>query len=172
MYGFYVDTTRCIGCSSCVMACKDWKNIEPGEGVQMRRLTTIEDGKVPNVSLVNLSLACMHCGKPACEAVCPAGAISKREDGIVVVDSNKCIGCHYCFFACPFGVPQYGADGTMQKCDLCFDQLEAGQQPACVQACPVGALYAGKLEDLATIAQKKTARRLSGATQPALLVFP
>jgi anaerobic dimethyl sulfoxide reductase subunit B (iron-sulfur subunit) len=170
MYGFYVDTSRCIGCGSCAMACKDWNDIQPGEGVQWRRVTTVESGQVPDVSIANLSMACMHCGKPACEAVCPTGAISKRADGIVVVDRDKCIGCHYCFFACPFGVPQYGLDGTMQKCNFCLDRLEVGEQPACALACPVGALYAGELEDLAAIAQKKITARLAGATQPSLLI--
>jgi len=170
MYGFYVDTSRCIGCGACAMACKDWKDVQPGEGATWRHVTTIESGTVPNVSLVNLSFACMHCGKPACVAVCPAGAISKRPDGIVVVDRDKCIGCHYCFFACPFGVPTYGKDGTMQKCDLCLERLEAGEEPACALACPVDALYAGKLEDLAKIAQEKVAKRLAGATQPSLLI--
>jgi anaerobic dimethyl sulfoxide reductase subunit B (iron-sulfur subunit) len=152
------------------MACKDWNNIEPGEGVHWRQVTTIESGKVPNVSLVNISFSCMHCGNAPCVAVCPTGALSKRADGIVVVDKDKCIGCHYCFFACPFGVPQYGKDGTMQKCNLCVDRLEAGEQPACALACPVGALYAGKLEDLAGIAKDKVATRLAGASQPALFL--
>jgi anaerobic dimethyl sulfoxide reductase subunit B (iron-sulfur subunit) len=167
MYGFYVDTTRCIGCSACAMACKDWNDIQPGEGVNLRRVETIESGTVPAVSLVNVSFACMHCGKPACEAVCPTGAISKQDDGVVVVDQEKCIGCHYCFLACPFGVPQYGDDGTMQKCELCHERLEAGEDAVCVLACPEGALYAGTLEDLAEIAKKKAASRLAGATQPA-----
>jgi anaerobic dimethyl sulfoxide reductase subunit B (iron-sulfur subunit) len=171
MYGFYVDTSRCIGCNACAMACKDWADVQPGEGVQLRRVTTIEAGKVPDVSLVNLSLACMHCGKPACVAVCPAGAITKRaEDGIVVVDSDKCIGCHYCFFACPFGVPQYGNEGTMEKCDLCLERLQAGEKPVCVAACPAGALHAGTPEELSKFAQEKAARRLAGATQPSVLI--
>jgi len=116
-------------------------------------------------------MACMHCGEPACVAVCPAGAITKRaEDGIVVVDQNKCIGCHYCFFACPFGVPQYGDDGTMQKCNLCLDRLAAGKEPACVATCPAGALHAGKLSDLAKIAQEKVAKKLAASTQPSVLI--
>lgn len=172
MYGFYVDTSRCIGCGACVMACKDWNDVKPGQKVQWRNVTTIESGKAPNVKLANVSFACMHCGTPACAAVCPAGAITKRPDGIVVVDQDKCIGCHYCFFACPFGVPQYGDDGTMQKCNLCVDRLEAGEEPACSLACPVGALYAGKLIDLAEIARGKVATRLAGATQPSLFVTP
>ena len=166
MYGFYVDTTRCIGCGSCAMACTDWHDIQPGEGAHLRRVKTIEAGTVPDVSLVNLSIACMHCGKPACEAVCPTAAISKRDDGVVEVDRDQCIGCHYCFLACPFGVPQYGDDGTMQKCELCIERLEAGEMAICAQACPAGALYAGTFEELAEVAKEKIATRLAGATEP------
>jgi anaerobic dimethyl sulfoxide reductase subunit B (iron-sulfur subunit) len=103
--------------------------------------------------------------------VCPTGAISKRtEDGIVVVDSNKCIGCRYCFFACPFGVPQYGEDGTMQKCNLCLSRLAEGRQPACVENCPAKAIYAGTFEELAKLASAKVAKRLTGSTLPSVLI--
>ena len=87
-----------------------------------------------------------------------------------MVDQTKCIGCHYCFFACPFGVPQYGKDGTMQKCNFCLDRLVQGKQPVCVSTCPAGALHAGSLEELAKIAQAKAAVKLSGSTLPSVLV--
>ena len=113
----------------------------------------------------------MHCGEPACVAVCPAGAISKRaQDGIVVVDQNKCIGCHYCFFACPFGVPQYGSSGTMQKCNYCLDRTEKGQEPACVNSCPAQAIKAGTMDELAKYTQERMARKLAGSTQPSVLI--
>jgi len=170
-YAFYVETERCIGCNTCVMACLDWKDIKPGQHLQLRRVTTIESGKCPDVRLTNLSLSCMHCGKPACVAVCPTGAISKRaEDGIVVVDQSKCIGCRYCFFACPFGVPQYGETGTMQKCNLCLDRLQKGEEPACVSACVTGALHAGPVDEMAKLASQRAAARLAGATQPSVLI--
>ena len=86
-YGFYYDADRCIGCRACVLACKDWNDNEAGESVYWRHVTTVESGKVPNLRLTNQSLSCNHCAQPACMAVCPAKAISKRsEDGIVVVD--------------------------------------------------------------------------------------
>jgi anaerobic dimethyl sulfoxide reductase subunit B (iron-sulfur subunit) len=170
-YGFWVDIDRCIGCGACTIACKDWNDIQPGQAVQWRRVTTIESGQVPNTQLTNVSLSCMHCAKPACVAVCPTSAITKRaEDGVVVVDSSKCIGCRYCFFACPLGVPQYGKDGTMQKCNLCLDRLQQGEKPTCVVACPVGALHGGPIEELAKSAAEKAATRLAGATDPSVLI--
>ena len=170
-YGFYFDAGRCIGCSACVVACKDWNDIKPGDRVHWRRVTTVEVGKSPNLRLANLSLACMHCGKPACQAVCPVGAIAKRaEDGIVVVDPKKCIGCRACLQACPFGVPQYGADGTMQKCDFCLEKVKEGKEPQCAGACTGGALFAGPLDELSRIAAKKFVMRMAGATQPSMLV--
>ena len=99
----------------------------------------------------------------------PAGAISKRpEDGIVVVDRNECVGSGNCGKACPYGAPQYGKDGKMQKCILCIDRLSLGQQPACVATCPGGALAYGTLEELAKLAASKGGERLKGDTGPAL----
>lgn len=176
--GFYIDTSRCTGCYSCATACKNWNGVAPKvtdapgtQGPKWRRVVTIESGAYPDAKIVSLSLACMHCEQPACEAVCPTGAISKRaEDGIVVVDNTKCIGCHYCFFACPFGVPQYGPDGTMQKCQYCLDRTTKGQDPACVATCPAKAIKAGTLEELSKYAQEKVAQRLAASTQPSVLI--
>jgi anaerobic dimethyl sulfoxide reductase subunit B (iron-sulfur subunit) len=168
-YGFYLEVDKCVQCHACEVACKGTNDVDLG--VRWRRVVTIWGGSYPNVTNKSLSLACMHCGKPACEAVCPAEAIQKRaEDGIVVVDRSSCIGCHYCFFACPFGVPQYGEDGTMQKCNLCLERLEKGQDPACVMTCPAGALHFGTLEELAEISASRAAQKLAGATQPSLLI--
>lgn len=168
--GFYVELDRCIECWACEVACQQWHGIKAGT-YKLRRVIEVDSGTFPDVKRTFLSFACMHCGNPACEAVCPTGAISKRvEDGIVVVDRNKCIGCHYCFFACPFGIPQYGTDGTMQKCDLCLSQnLDEGEQPRCVATCPTQALHAGTLEELSELAQKKAAERLAGSTIPSAL---
>ncbi len=170
-YGFYFDASRCIGCSTCAIACKDWNDILPGANVVWRRVTTVESGKVPQVSLTNMPNSCNHCGKPACEAVCPTKAITKRaEDGIVVVDQDKCIGCKACLAACPFGVPQFGASGKMQKCNLCLGRVTKSQSPACVAACTANALFAGKMEDLYQLASKKTIQTMTVATQPSLIV--
>ena len=128
-YGFYMDTERCIKCWACEVACKQWNGIEAGT-IARRKVHEVESGTFPNVTRTFVSMSCMHCGEPACAKVCPAGAITKRgEDGIVVVDKEKCIGCHYCFFACPFGVPQY-TDAGMDKCDCCIGNgVEPGDTP-------------------------------------------
>ena len=170
-YGFYFDASRCIGCSACAVACKDWNDIQPGAQVVWRRVTSVESGKVPKVTLVNMSSACNHCGKPACLAVCPVQAITKRaEDGIVVVDQTKCIGCKSCLAACPFGVPQFGASGKMQKCNLCLDRVKAGKLPECASSCVAGALFAGPLDQLSATVAKKAAVQMAGPTQPSLLI--
>lgn len=173
--GFYIDTERCVGCRSCEVACKQWNALPPRvlgkTGPRWRRVITVESGAFPNLSIVNVSTACMHCGKPACAAVCPTGAITKRaEDGIVVVNKDKCIGCRYCSFACPFGVPQFGEEGTMQKCNLCLERLEQGQEPACTATCPANALHAGTMEELSKLAAGKASRKLAGATEPSVLI--
>lgn len=168
-YGFYVEVEKCVQCHACEVACKAKNNVELG--VHWRRVSSIWGGQFPNVTNTSISLSCMHCGHPACEAVCPTGAIKKRaEDGIVTVDRTKCIGCRYCFFACPFGVPQFGKDGTMQKCELCLDRLSEGKQPMCVTTCPGSALHAGPVDELAELARAKAATKLAGATNPSVLI--
>ena len=169
--GFYVELDKCVQCHACEVACKSFNDVDLN--VKRRRVMQIWSGGFPEVNTVGVSLSCMHCGQPACMEVCPAGAISKRaEDGIVVVDQDKCIGCHYCFFACPFGVPQYGDDGTMDKCNLCLERLEQGMEPSCVKTCPADALHYGTMEELADLAREKVAQRLVGSTNPAVLMTP
>jgi len=168
-YGFYLEMDRCIDCWSCQVACKQWHGIKAGTSTR-RRVIDIWGGKFPDVTRTFVSLACMHCGKPACMAVCPAGAISKRvDDGIVVVDKDKCIGCHYCFFACPFGIPTYGEDGTMDKCDFCIGDIKQNGELPCVATCPTNALHAGTMEELSKLAAEKAAKILIGATQPSMI---
>ena len=154
-FGFYFDQTRCIGCHTCVVACKDWHDVEAGPASWMR-MTTIERGKFPDVFVAFLSNVCYHCADPACISACPVGAISKREvDGIVVVDREGCLGkddCGLCKGACPYGVPQFGAEenAKMQMCNLCLDRLAEGKKPVCGAACLTRALDAGPIDELAT----------------------
>ena len=151
--GFYFDQTRCIGCLTCVVACKDAHDIAAGP-VSWRRVTEIEGGKFPKVFVSFLSSACYHCRRPACIPACPSGAVHKRErDGIVVVDREKCLGredCGLCREACPYGAPQFGdeEDAKMQKCDLCLDRRSMGKPPICVAACRTRALDAGPIDEL------------------------
>lgn len=165
-YGFYYNAGRCIQCRTCEVACKSAHDLEPG--VKLRRVIETWDGEYPNVTRTFLSLACMHCEKPACAAVCPTGAIIKRaEDGIVVVDRDKCNGCRECLPACPFGVPQFGTDGIMQKCDFC---IGIGREPACAVSCPAEALSYGALDELLERSTGKAAERMDGPTEPSVII--
>ncbi len=151
--GFYFDQTRCIGCFTCCIACKDWHDIPAGPAHWMR-VTEIEEGKFPDVFVAYLSTPCYHCEDPACMESCPIDAINKRiEDGIVVVDREVCLGesdCGACKDACPYSAPQFGAEdnGKMQKCDFCLERWQEGRKPVCIEACPMRALDAGPREEL------------------------
>ncbi|MFC1989707.1 4Fe-4S dicluster domain-containing protein [Chloroflexota bacterium] len=152
--GFYFDQTRCTGCYTCAVACKDWHDIDAGP-VNWMGVKVIEDGKFPDIFVAHLALPCYHCANPPCVLACPVDAITKREsDGLVVVNREKCLGNRdcltLCLNACPWDVPQFGSEenAKMQKCDLCLEQLEHGQQPICVEACPMYALDAGTLDKL------------------------
>lgn len=151
--GFYFDQTRCTGCFTCCIACKDWHDIAAG-GAHWIRTSCREEGEFPQLFVAYLSQPCFHCLDPRCMAACPAGAIHKREDtGIVEVDQEKCLGesfCGVCQEVCPYGSPQFGEDenAKMQKCNLCLDRWLEGKKPICVEACPMRALDAGPLEEL------------------------
>lgn len=155
--GFYIDQSRCIGCKACVIACKD-KN-DNDVGINFRRVYPFESGAVTvnkdgtfinNVQSYYLSIACNHCEDPGCVKGCPTGAMYKRgEDGVVLVDHDKCVGCRYCEWNCPYGAPQYSdVIGKMTKCDTCLDLREQGEQPACVTACIMRAIDFGPIDEL------------------------
>ncbi len=151
---FYFDQSRCTGCSACRVACKDWNDIPAGPENWMRIQYT-ERGQCPNVFVSYLATPCWHCEDPVCAAACPVDAIFKRaEDGIVVVDRERCLGngeCdEKCRKACPYNAPQFGPEpgAKMGKCNYCIDRFEAGKLPNCVEACPVRAMDAGPLEML------------------------
>lgn len=153
--GFYLNQDRCNGCKACQTACQD-KNDLPA-GVAYRRVAEYagggwmeKDGALyQDVFAYYVSVACNHCENPICMSSCPTGALSKGDDGIVTLDSGKCVGCRYCEWACPYGAPQYDSEaGVMRKCDFCADYLAKGESPACVAACPSRALGFGELADL------------------------
>lgn len=167
--GFYVDAERCVQCQACEVACKGANGVELG--VKWRRVIDVWVGAYPELTNRNLSVSCQHCAEPACVEVCPAGAISKRaKDGIVVVDRDLCIGCRTCAQACVYRAPQFGADGTMQKCVLCHERLDAGGEPACVATCPGSALHFGDVGVLKRQPGNRTIRQLDGPGHPSLLV--
>jgi formate dehydrogenase iron-sulfur subunit len=152
-----IDITRCIGCRACAAACQELHKF-PGDGTDPELSATAytvvqEKGKDRYVRRL-----CMHCEDPSCVSVCPVGAFRKTALGPVRYDASRCLGCRYCMVACPFGVPRYEwskAVPVVRKCDLCVDRLEAGQLPACAEACPVEATVAGTREDLLLEAHRR-----------------
>lgn len=145
---FFVDATRCTNCKTCEVACKDANGA--GVGRRMRKVRTFEGGEFPAVFAYNISMACNHCEDPACVRQCPAKAYTKREsDGIVIHDPERCIGCRYCVWVCPYGAPQYDErEGRVRKCNLCVEELERGGTPICASSCPQRAIEFGLLEEI------------------------
>lgn len=164
-----IDLKKCYGCNACTVICKQ-RNGTP-KGVFWAKVYATETGKYPNARREYTPAMCMHCDNPPCVTTCPTGASYKREDGIVVVDQDKCIGCRYCMVACPydaryfdFGVnasyfPEMEANpyekvhaenrkkGTVSKCTMCVDLIEEGEVPACSLVCPAKARIFGDLDD-------------------------
>ncbi len=168
---FYFDATACTGCKACQVACKDRNGLS--EGILWRRVYEVSGGSwerqgaawAHDIGAYHLSLSCNHCERPVCAEVCPAAAISRRPDGVVLIDADRCTGCGYCAWACPYGAPQFDAlAGVMTKCTFCVDDLGEGRQPTCVAACPMRALDAGTRDELMV--------RYPDATPEALGIYP
>lgn len=154
-YGFFVDVSKCAGCNTCRVACKDFYDLDLGQN--FRRVLDYEGGNwakegegwSPEVFAYYTSISCNHCENPVCATACPTGAMHKREeDGLVVVDQGECIGCRYCEMACPYGAPQFDRKRkVMSKCHGCFDRIEMSRKPICVEACPQRALDFGPIDE-------------------------
>lgn len=152
-HAYLFDATRCIDCRACMIACSVENEVPvndtyiwvSGEGIL---------GEYPSLQRASMPYHCMHCLEPDCVSACPVGAWHKREDGPVLYDEEKCIGCRYCMNACPFSVPHFDWDkglfggALMHKCTMCQQRLEVGQEPACVQTCLTGALTFGERDQL------------------------
>jgi formate dehydrogenase iron-sulfur subunit len=154
------DATRCIGCRVCEDACRHYNNLphEPADDLTGNNFTVIKRYQSEDGAQVSYrKYQCMHCVEPACASACPVGALHKLEDGPVVYDGHKCIGCRYCMQACAFGVPRYDwslAYPLIRKCELCYPR-ESGA--ACAEACPKQALLFGKRGELLAIAKGRIA---------------
>jgi Fe-S-cluster-containing dehydrogenase component len=163
-----IDLNVRVGCHACVTSCKEWNtsgaagplsDLNPyGQdptGTFFNRVQTFEIGEFPYAETLHLPKSCLHCEDPPCVPVCPTGASYKRaSDGIVLVDYDKCIGCKYCAWACPYGAREFDEHGkVMKKCTLCVDRIydatlaERDRQPACVKACPTSARLFGDIHD-------------------------
>ncbi|MEQ1897113.1 MAG: DmsC/YnfH family molybdoenzyme membrane anchor subunit [Vicinamibacterales bacterium] len=139
-YRFHMDMGACIGCKCCVVACNE-QNANPAS-INWRRVSEMEGGFYPLAHRSYLSMGCNHCLEPTCLSGCPVDAYSKDgPTGIVQHSADACIGCQYCTWNCSYGVPQYNPErGVVGKCDMCQGRLSLGQAPACVTACPEGAI--------------------------------
>jgi molybdopterin-containing oxidoreductase family iron-sulfur binding subunit len=144
-YGLVIDLERCIGCHTCRIACKVENNINTGSGIR------VETVGGPHRDTPLGKFPCMHCAKPPCVDACPLEAIYKREDGIVLVDEEKCNGCQACIPACPYDALIYNPErDIVQKCSLCAQRIDQGLEPFCVLCCETEAMFFGDLDDPAS----------------------
>lgn len=147
-YNIYLNSKRCIGCHGCEIHCKVNKNLPVGPFLCEIGHETLKSVRgVPKTEFTFRS--CYHCEDPFCVPVCPTDAMQKREDGIVFVDMEKCIGCMACAGACPWNIPQYNSETNKAvKCDYCMDRVDAGLKPACVTKCTTHALKFVTMQEL------------------------
>jgi Fe-S-cluster-containing dehydrogenase component len=143
--GFIFNINKCAGCRSCIAAC----HLENGWNISARNVLVANEELADDLPVRNISLACNHCEKPVCLEGCPAGSYSKdQHSGAILLNEDRCIGCRYCEWNCPYDAPKF--DNKLQiigKCNLCYNGLAEGRLPACVNACPTGALSFGDIED-------------------------
>lgn len=175
--GFFTDTTVCIGCKACEVACKQWNDL-PADGSQFRRggsydhtgelsattwrhvrfVELLESSAPLGVDWVFMSDVCKHCTNAGCLDACPTGALIRTEYDTVVLQPDVCNGCGYCVTACPFGVVDRDHfDGRAAKCTLCQDRLQDGLEPACAKACPTDSIQFGPHEQLVELAERRVA---------------
>jgi len=173
--GFFTDTSVCIGCKACEVACKEWNAI-PEDGLSLtgmsfdnsvglgadtwRHVAFVErESENGEFRWLMSSDVCKHCTHAACLDVCPTGALMRTEFGTVVVQEDICNGCGYCVPACPYGVlDKREDDGRIWKCTLCYDRLSVGQEPACAKACPTDSIQFGPLDELRERADARLAQ--------------
>ena len=170
-YGILVDVDSCIGCGICVVACKQENDLPPytddtpgTTGIAWNQVIQISEGKYPDAVIEYLYVQCMHCANPPCVGACPKGAIHKREDGIVLINKDKCNACvdqpdgiKKCLPACPYGAIQFNEEkGVAQACTMCVNRIDEGLKPACVRACIGNCLVFGDFGDPDSEISKKT----------------
>jgi formate dehydrogenase beta subunit len=180
-----IDTTTCIGCKACEVACQEWNDLPPETTVQMGTYQTLPDLTANFWNLIKFTEyepegelhwlmrkdQCMHCEEPGCLIACPApGAIVQYANGIVDFQQEHCIGCGYCIAGCPFNIPKFDArTDKVYKCTLCVDRVSVGLQPACIKACPTGCLQFGTKEDMLEVAEHRVEQlKANGYAQAAV----
>lgn len=195
-YGMLIDLKKCIGCHACSVACKEAHGTRPG--VRRSRVTRELEGAYPDVRMTSYPMLCMQCENAPCVEICPTGASIKRDDGIVVINKDECIGCGSCQTVCPYDARHLAESeegyfgeqlneyedlmyptmpaGTMDKCTFCAERIDAGdgQMQACVAACPGGARTFGDLETLKAQAEAEGGFQLlpEEGTNPSVWYLP
>ena len=145
-WAMLIDTSKCVGCLACVSACQNQNELPVTE--YFNRIEEQEFGRFPNFNRRFVPVQCQHCDNPPCVDVCPTGASYKRADGIVAVDTQRCIGCKYCILSCPYNARIISREnGYVHKCSFCLDLIEKHIPPACVATCPTGVRVFGDLND-------------------------
>ncbi|MGC8723952.1 MAG: hydrogenase 2 operon protein HybA [Acidobacteriota bacterium] len=172
--GMLYDATLCIGCKTCVVACREANDMPPertalGGGIydspisldgQTRNIIKLYEGTDGKSSYMKAQ--CMHCLDPACVGACMIGALQKREHGIVTWDGSRCIGCRYCQVACPYLIPKFTWDRAIPKivkCEMCVQRIDQGKIPGCCEVCPRSAVIFGKYEDLLAEAKDRLKKK-------------
>jgi formate dehydrogenase beta subunit len=185
----YIDTSICIGCKACEVACQEWNDLPVAKTEQVGTYQTMPTMQANYWNLIQFREVetpqsglewllrkdqCMHCDDPGCLAACPApGANVQYVNGIVDVDPEKCIGCKLCETGCPFDVPRYSAaNDKMAKCTLCVDRVHVGLEPACIKACPTGCLQFGDKTALVEMANHRIAQLKENGFAQAMLYDP
>lgn len=173
-YGMVVDLKKCVGCNACVVACKSEHNTP--SGILQTTVLEKEVGQFPLANRIFVPVLCNHCKNPTCAEVCPTKATYQRDDGVVLIDYEKCIGCCACIEHCPYHVRELVTDNrtlypdgetvfekpvhqkilnkVATKCDFCYHRIEAGNQPACCEVCPTEARIFGDLDDASSNTRK------------------
>ncbi len=160
------DAAKCIGCLSCVAACKKANGL-PEENkysleTSAETWTTVRFNKTADGKMINVKMQCMHCTNPSCAGICPTGAAHKTDGGVVVIDQEICVGCRNCMVACPYNIPGFSEEeGTVRKCEFCRERVAKGLIPACAEACPAGAIEFGDRSALLTKAARRVGELVS-----------
>jgi len=165
-YGILYDSTRCVGCQGCEFACAEANNLpEPQDYPEPGVIRKADENRRSVINVYNTSKGdvyvkqqCMHCCQPACASACLTKAMYKTEEGPVIWRGDKCMGCRYCMVSCPFDVPKFeyhSPNPKIQKCNMCFDRLQEGKLPACVENCPAEALVFGTRRELIKEARRR-----------------
>ncbi len=162
-YAILTDTTLCVGCEECVVACK--QDNELGKDVPRRWKKRIDDLSSTRYTTILrrpgdhfVRQQCRHCVEPACVSACLVGALQKTPEGPVIYDGDKCMGCRYCMMACPYGIPRYDWEKPVpyiRKCSMCYERVKDGGKPACVEACPEEATIFGDRQELIEEARRR-----------------